>query len=238
MVFRRIRKQVRRVKRTKWYGKRYMGRNPATTLRNITSDLAKVKRAINAEYKFHDRNDLSITPFAENATDNWSIQPLNRLGQGTGGSGERLGSQVKFTSLQLRMKLQKTGSATKNAVRTRFLIFIDKEPLVSGLGNSPVPTALLQGGALNGVCNFYGQDTIRQRRFRILYDKIHMVDTDDPEKFIKLYFKLNMHTGWALASTAGTDITNNALYIAWIQDDTVNGAVSITMDTRMKYVDN
>lgn len=222
MVFKRT---VRRVKKRTWYGKRYMSKGGAGRL---VRDVKWIKSQLNVEKKYVDINQ-PVT----NIGTSWSLTRLNGLIQGNQAT-ERNGASVRFKSFRIVGNMERTAGNH----RVRMIIFIDKEPTASLIGSTPNQTELLMSTDIDAFLNF---DAIQQRRFRILYDRTFMTDgVDSVQVPFKKYIKMNMVTKWLTTTGGGLpqNIQNNAMYIAFLTDDTSGTGTNYKFQSRLTFVDN
>lgn len=218
-----FKKRVRSVKKNTWYGRRYMSKGGVARL---ARDVAKLKGQLNTEMKYIDVNQ-PVT----NIGTTWSLTRLNGLNQDTQTSG-RIGASVRFKSFRIVGNVERTAGNH----RVRMIIFIDKEPTASLVGANPNQTELLTSTDLDAFLNY---DGIMQKRFRILHDRTFMADgVDSVQVPFKKYIRMNMVTKWLSTSGLSQNIQNNAMYIAFITDDTSGLATNYKFNSRLTFVDN
>lgn len=204
----------------------------------IASDVMKLKGIINSELKAKDvsQTDVSLATLGAQ----WNIYLLNGLTAQDGDTtGERHGMSVRFKSLQIKGRAHMISESSTSAKRVRMVIFIDKEPLVTGLTNTPPVTDLLNNSTISGgyVNSLRKWDGLNQKRFTVLYDRVLTFDDDYPERQFKFYKKLNMVTKWQNGYVADNAINNNAMYLAFITD-TVGEEVKAEWESRVTFYDN
>lgn len=121
--------------------------------------------------------------------------------------------------------------------RARMVIFIDKESTASMIGSNPNFSELFQNpSSIDTLMNY---DSILQKRFRILYDRMFRADgVDDVQVHFKKYIPLRMVTKWLSTSGLPQNIQNNALYIALFTDDSAGTGVTYQFQSRLTFVDN
>lgn len=225
MVFKRIKKAVRYAKKRTWYGKRYMA--PGGVVK-LARDVKAIKGMLNTEYKYVDINQPTT-----NIGTTWSLTRLNGLNQGSQAT-ERNGASVRFKSFRIVGNVERSAGNH----RVRMIIFIDKEPAASLVGSNPNQTELLQSTDIDAFLNF---DAIQQKRFRILYDRTFKADgVDQVQNPFKKYIKMNMITKWLTTTGGGLpqNIQNNAMYIAFLTDDTSGTGTNYKFQSRLTFVDN
>lgn len=205
--------------------KRYGGKGGIVRL---VKDVSWLKGQLNTEMKYIDVNQ-PVT----NIGTSWSLTRLNALSQGSQ-STERNGASVRFKTFRIVGNLERTAGNH----RVRMVIFVDKEPTASLVGSTPNQTELFQSTDLDSFLNY---DAIQQKRFRILYDRTFRADgVDNVQQTFKKYIKMSMVTKW-LTTTGGTlpqNIQNNAMYIAFMTDDTSGTGVNYKFQSRLTFVDN
>lgn len=177
----------------------------------------------NAEYK---DNTLTETITVTDAvTFRTLLSPVRGLLK-----NNRIGSQVRATSLSYRYSINIHASATDTIVRVMFL--------VDTMCNGAVPTAtdVLTAESVNGMRN-----TSFGARFHVFRDRTHVLSTGDRGKvFVKGYIKLPRRYGRVeFDSNAGTvaDITSNNLLMLVIADEVTNDP-AFTAVVRTRYLDN
>lgn len=236
MAFRKyIRRRVRRVKANTWYGKRYFSRQG---MGRLIKDVRYLKGQLNTELKYIDGTQTTPTviPSVAVTNGNWQLYRLNSVTQGDL-TQQRHGASVKFKSIQIKGDIERLAGNH----RVRMVLFIDKEPLTTGLGTvNNVPYrdmyTLSSGiGQIDAMRNFNG---ILSRRFKVLYDRTFLADADDIQRSFSIYKKLNMSTKWQIDSIAGDQQITNVLYLAFMTDDPAGTATQSTFHHRMTYIDN
>lgn len=190
---------------------------------------------LNTEQKYIDLT--AQTPGPSSAGD---FVLLNPLSQGTS-AHERVGDQVRFKSIDVRLAMANTVDAV---IWCRTMIIRDNQP------NGAVPTVanLLEdtGGAIQSFRNLdYG------KRFKVYYDNVHCFKATstgycDQPSFVSIHVDLyntkkqnipNI-TEYGLGN-AGTiaDISKGAYYLFVITNTATNQPI-YSFNSRMKYIDN
>lgn len=233
MVRKYLKKQARRLK---GYVKQRYAPTGRVDIGKVVSDLSYVKSVLNVERKY---KDTISTGFNTPAAGGWTVVRLNNLTQGSGIS-DRDGAQIRMKSLQMagRIKRSDTALSTVKQERVRMMVFMDKEPLTSGAGNTPAILDILNAGTVDSLKNW---SCIQERRIKVLLDRTYKVDQDDGEKLIKVYKKLGARTTWLPNSALANDINNNALYVAFWTDSPSAVATErplVSHQFRLTYVDN
>lgn len=228
----------KQIGRAKGYLKKRYAPTGRIDMNKVVGDLKKVKDLINSELK---HKDTTLDQTLNSSSLTWNIHLLNGLECQDGDrGGEREGMKVRFKSLQIKGRIAAGQSSNANLKRVRVVIFIDKEPLVSGLGTDPVGSELYWPGiSPNYVHAMRNWDSVSQKRFKVIYDRVHVVTDDYPEKILNIYKKLDMTTNWQNGYTAADSINNNAMYIAFSTDTPVgDDSLYVNLNTRMTYRDN
>lgn len=235
----RVKKYVRKqAKRLGQYAKKRYAPAGKVDLAKIASDVWKLKNVINTELK---HKDLNIASTSIPNTGIWYLTLLNGLDAQDGADpGERHGMSVRFKSLQIKGRVHATSESSQSAKRVRMVLFVDKEPLVAGLGTIPAISELYATNTVSGgyVNSMRSWQSLQQKRFTVLYDKVITLDDDYPEKAIKLYKKMNMVTQWQSGYIGGTAIANNALYLGFFTDDVSADATKFEFSSRVTFYDN
>lgn len=190
---------------------------------------------LNSEKKFVD-----LTAQTPGAISAGAFTLLNPLSQGTA-NGTRVGDQVRFTDLDVRLTLYNTPT---NTAWVRIMIIKDMQP------NGAAPTlANLLSDTGGGVVSFRNLDY--GKRFRVYADRVYSLMANDLETpaqpmFVKFHVDLkgtkkkNLPniTEYGLGN-AGTiaDISKGAYYLVSLSNLTSSGP-TVSFNSRMKYVDN
>lgn len=227
------RKQVRRA--GKYLKKRYVP-NGRIDMDRIAKDLTIVKSVLNTERKHSDATmATNVTVQGIDSAPHWNLyMPLN-ISQGDA-TIQRNGSSVRFKSIQIKGDIE-IGS-TAPSQRCKMVVFIDKEPLTSGVAGTDVSfNQLYQDLSFDSMRNW---DSILQKRFKVIYTKQVMLHSDRPNHSINMYKKLNMKTKWLSTGTVGDLIQDNCLYVAFISSEAQvqTARPVINLRTRVTFVDN
>lgn len=239
MVRKYAKKQFRRAK--KYLKKRYVP-NGKLDVQRIAKDVWKLKDIINSELK-HKDTIVAQTVIPNPSTNVWSLTLLNGLTAQDGADpGEREGMNVRFKSLQLNGRIKLATTTATQATRVRMMLIVDKQCLVSGLATPPIVQDLLTqpGGTGNNFINaMRSWESLQQKRFTVLMNRVFTLDDDYPEKHFKIYKKIDMVTSWAPGYTASNAISRNALYLVFMSDNVgADDAASFDFASRITYRDN
>jgi len=192
---------------------------------------SKVAALINVEQKYFDRLEVG------NQNKTPSVELLSNIDQGTDVNA-RIGNSIAIKSLYFKCNVIKHDSASMT--RVRLMLIEDKN---DNHGTAPTSASILKG---NDMLSFLNKDN--SMRYKVLMDKLVIVDANQPIKMIKKYFKFggtsnergkvtvwNKHITWHGAS--GGDTTKGHYYLLQFSDDDTNQP-TIETNMRLKYVDN
>lgn len=205
-------------------------------VRRIAKDVAYVKSVLNVERKYL---DVTSTGFNTLGGAAWTVIRLNGVPPGST-LNQRDGNQIRMKTLNIigRIKRSDTALSTVKQERVRMVLFMDKEPLTAGLGSNPAQLDLYNSLSIDSLKAWSG---IQEKRFKVLLDRTYKVDQDDGEMIFKVYKKLYGRTTWPPSSTLGTEINQNALYVAFFSDTPSAVATErplVSYQSRLTYVDN
>lgn len=172
---------------------------------------------------------------------------LSNLSQGTG-HGERVGREVRLTSIKIGNVLHNNSSGT-HLVRVVLGVLKDQtipgnttEFLDGGLRSS-VPYSFVQGGN-QGIAQLLAP--INTAKFSVLYDRVHRIGAQATldgtnTKLFNIYKKLN-HKIKFEANTSGVSNQDKQLYIAaWTAEGADDASTGTTvewhMQAELKYID-
>ncbi len=132
---------------------------------------------------------------------------LNGIDQGQT-VGTRIGNKATMTSLAIRINMKAVGVET--GFSTRIMIVYD---------NRPNGVAMTWSGA-NGLCSdgdmnsLYDSNTVKQGRFKVMYDKTFNFRGTETCQSTKMYWKGTMSSNYSLAQAGDiTDISKRSIYI-------------------------
>lgn len=205
------RKRVSRRKRSSGSGVWTIAKKAAKSL---------VKYYLNPEYKFLDYGN-SINPnFAGTV-----IFDVCKVAYGDSNM-QRIGNSLKITSWLLRMVLTKNATATASNVR--IIAFSD----VSSAGVKPNVTDVLEYlSPISPIAKNNGS------RFRILMDRIYVLDSDNPMRVTKMYKRLSHHIKYLDGTTNDSALGQGSLYLLILSNEGTN-LPTVTFDSRMRFLDN
>lgn len=222
--------------------KRRIGRG-IRQLQGLARDVAKVKEAVNVEYKCKDTyltfNSIPQATYANRASNtSWLAMALNDIVQGTA-MNEREGAVIRIKSLQHSCTFDNsvTGSLP---CRVRLIFALNLLP-VNTLAVPPAPDDVLdfEQTIVDPMMAF--RNMSNRSRWVILSDRVVTLTdptTDNVTKEYKFYRKFNFHTQWSTLDTNGDGIFKNALWMFAFTDQP--GAVLPRMRcfNRVRYIDN
>lgn len=210
----------RRIAPTRW-------QNYGTGLKQLASDVSKLKNMVNVEFKNHDV-DISATYIDVTA----DIQALNYVNQGDG-TESRDGSMFRMKSLECRYMTQLQTNMT-NPSYIRAIIFLDTDPD----GSTPTLASLLD----NTTTPYVSPRNLDNRsRYVILYDKLHSLNPSGTEGVMrKIYKSLDLKVLITGATASAANTKKNGLYSCFLSSE-ASGATykpSYTLSCRIRYIDN
>lgn len=202
------------------YRKKFKKKYKKKTLAAAAYALAKKnKREMKTELKYN-QPPVSETP------DNTGFDLVLLNGVDVGDTAQtRDGNKIYIKNIQFRLTLIKASAATETSVRV--MLIQDKQP--NGAAFSI--TDVLVTDSISQVRNLK-----KSNRFKVFYDKIHIVHTYRPMTFIKYFKRCNIQTQYIDTGNGVADITSNSLYLAFISDESVN-APSIAGYARLRFTD-
>lgn len=158
-----------------------------------------------------------------------SIFILNAPTLGTD-AGNRIGREVSFKSVQL--KLVSTINASASASLIRFILFVDKQ---ANGGAAPSATDLLEAGPTP----YYAVTQLNnRRRFSIIRDwTVPLSINGDRIKVTNRFVKISVRTIYD-NSTVGneTDISTGAIYLMALGNEGIN-LPTLNITARLRYYD-
>lgn len=160
-----------------------------------------------------------------------------------GNSYTRIGDEINLTSMYLRVGLLYNYNALniENNV-CRLIIFIDKDPTMSGnVCQPPNISDLLEVdavGANPGVTSHLNYTKLG--RFKILYDRTHVLTAQKGNKYISYYKKWKKGLNLRFQATGGDANYNQNVY-AFVVTEKHQGAVNyepnVEATLRVSYID-
>ncbi len=202
---------------------------PGKALAKIAMGRAnKALKQLNSEKKYHDVTEADKAI----AKDTPEIYVLNGIAQGDG-EDQRVGFNVKATSLYWRINLTANGATNSNLCR--ILVVLDKQ----GDGSLPSVTDVLTAtnvDAFRELKNAY--------RYKILYDRrVKVAPEGQTGDLVTLKgytnFKYPVMVRYNADTTSVSSITTNPIYLIAFSDALSSGSPPV-MDfiSRFRYVDN
>lgn len=206
------------------------GANVASTAYSAYKLATKVARMVNSEIKFLDTQNTALT-----LDSTGGVVSLCTIPQGDG-DNSRDGSSCKPAQMTLRATISPNASAT-TPTTVRVILFRAKTE------KSTAPTL---ASLLEDTTQFDALVSPKQwsEKFntKIIYDRLFTVGDyssgSDPEVIrFRINKKLFGHIKWATNDTAGTDIENGGLYMAYVSSASSN-APTMCYYNRLTYYDN
>lgn len=209
------------------FGRRRRGMRKSSTWGSTAWNLAKkaaagvVKYYLNPEYKFLDWTNTTISPSSTPEV----YGDVSWLAAGTT-EITRTGNTVKFTSLQMHFTLSKATAATQTLVRL---------VLVSDISSNGVAPDWLDVFETASVTAFINKDY--GRRFHIIYDKVVTLDTNYPQKVVKVYKKLQHHVKYLDSTASDAALGQGAIYFLVMSNEATNTPL-VSTRSRVRFLDN
>ena len=188
--------------------------------RKVWRDVKYLKSIVNVEKKYLDVTDsrtYSNLLFA---------QLLNGIAQGDT-SITRDGDSVKWISLFIRVN--SVINAAASATRVRLMLLRDKQP---NTGLSSTTNILADNTNILSPRNLDWN-----YRYKVYKDMVIHLNTDRPEKEIKIFMKLKFHTRYTDNGATVASISTNTLLLCFMSDEAVNEP-TVTFYSRLRFIDN
>lgn len=180
-----------------------------------------VKYYLNPEYKFL---EWSNTTFQPSTTPQVFGDP-SWLAAGTSDI-TRTGNMIKVTSMQAKMLLTRNTASTLTQVRCVWFYAIAPDgqlPSFSSIFETNSPTA------------YINKDSTID--YKILYDKLFLLDVYHPQREVKIYKKLQHHIKYLDSNAGDASLGNGAIYFACISNEPTN-TPTVQVKSRMRFLDN
>lgn len=214
--WRRRKYKNRWAKRARRYGGAYW---------QLSKDVSRLKDAINVEYKLLEHKS------AAQSVNNAGTFVLMNGSQKGDDYNSRDGRQIRIKSFYFNAKVTIHPSAVHTVFRV--MLLIDTQPT----GVAPILSQILRVGTVANILCMRNLDN--RKRFSILRDFRINLNQDYPEKYIKVFRRLDMKTIYD-DSNAGdiTDISSNALYMLFISEEVADNFPTIEHVARVRFIDN
>lgn len=169
---------------------------------------------------------------------------INLCGQGDA-QDQRQGNKIYLKWFALRGRLiQSSGGAATDIQRVRIMVVMDKQ-MQSGGGVAPTYGDILQStGASNYITAMYDRSQmLNNRRFKILYDRVHTVTkngqegTINKDKLIKIYCPIKKQVTFNATDTS-IALGRNWVYLYVFSDQTGAAGPTLDYDWRSSFIDN
>lgn len=234
----RVKKYVRKqVNRLKGYAKKRYAPDGRIKVDRIAKDVMYVKSLLNTERKYL---DTAISGNFPADSTNWNIVRLNTIPRGEG-ENQRSGASVRMKSIQLRGKVETSGTlpSANPTVRVRVVMFMDREVNAYNTATLPSCNELYKDNTVSSMRNY---DSLKSKRFAILKVWYIKLTAEKPEAMINYYKKMHLPVKWAGTNTDGTGIIQNPVYLAFSSDTNTTGGQQTVpfydFQERITYVDN
>lgn len=139
--------------------------------------------------------------------------------------GSRTGNSLLAKYLYLKSNCQLNTSA--NFDRVRIVVVRDKQQIAD---TAPAMTDVYESGTTQSLIN-----KLTVGRFDILYDRLLVLDAQNPSYAWDKYIRLNSHVRYN--GTASTDQQKGAIYVMYVGTQATNTA-AFAFNARLMYVDN
>ena len=219
------------------YKRRYKKRAPArpgyvSCGKMVVSDAAKalalakyLKGVVNVDYKKHDiqqsQTAVATTP---------SIIQLSNIAQGDT-TNTRDGASVKIVSVRFSYSI--TGHASAPQTLVRIMLVCDKQTNEAIYANDDLLEDISLADNIVSPRNLNNQ-----RRFNVLYDKIHKFSNTGEQAVHRVFHKkLQLKLRYDNSAAAITSLTQSSLSLVQFSDQATNTPL-ITSSIRLRYVDN
>lgn len=189
----------------------------------------KAYRYLNPEQKYVDEL-LNAAAVSNTGT----FKDMPAMTRGTAVS-ERMGDQIKMTSMYYKYNVSLGTAATINILR--LMVIIDKQPN----GARPLPGDILQNTGTNLIC-ISPYNLANNKRFIILHDEqMSLVASATSQSITGSFYKeLDYHTRYNTGNTGNVaDIETNNLLVYIVSNQTsVSSQPTINIYSRLRFVDN
>lgn len=193
--------------------------------KSVVKRVKKLERR--PELKFFDTASTSAT-----LTTTPVITHLTGVPDGVN-ENERVGRRIDVKSLAGRVQLLNNANDTLG-VQVRTIVFSDR----MNTGTAPITTELF-ASATPGINDFRLGDLNTMKRFKVWYDRVHLLNPNGRETVFFKMFKRFKFGGLKVLYTgvAGTDEGKNSLYVMRWSDDATNSP-SYASDWRIRFIDS
>lgn len=182
-----------------------------------------VRYYLNPEYKFLDNNsNFSV------ANTGTIISAYSLIAQGDDATS-RDGNSIKVTSWLFRCTMDINGT---NNARVRIVAFTD----TSSNGTVPLISDVFQSTLGNLI--IAPMNRVNGKRFKVLFDKNYILDNDDPKKTCDVFKKMQHHIHYLDATAATSSLGQGPIYVAFISDQPLANAPTVSSTSRMRFLDN
>lgn len=214
-------KQIRRFQRQINLPKSAKRKAKEQEVKRIAGKVVSRRLRNEQELKFHVVPGLSL-----GVDTTGTVTDLTNIPQGTTDE-YRIGDKVYLRSLRLNYQIKAADSV--NYMRVAVFQWTDNTTA------DPTPTDLLQNVATYPIISPWYHDRIQAGVIKVLYDKVHYLDSDDSEAiaFVKINRGLRRHVQYVGGGPQGV----NKLYLFTISDSGVVSHPTITYYTKLQFTD-
>ncbi len=184
-----------------------------------------VKKLMNVEYKFHDKQNTSTA-----ISDTPIILQLSNIPQGDTDI-TRDGAQVKCTRLSCKYFITTSPDALSTIFRVMIILDRQTNQAIYSIADLLADVTTLDNlVSMNNLDNKY--------RFHVYYNKVHSFsNVGHNASFHEFNKELNLKLRYDASVPDITDLTSNSLSMVVISNQPTNTA-SFTLFSRLRYVDN
>lgn len=191
---------------------------------------SQVKSVVNSafkqrtETKYHNQLNVGSSPSYTGA-----ISLMNDIAVGTDDQ-TRVGDELYMKSISLNYNVTVSSTDSTNVVRAIVFQWFDDS-------TASLSSILQQTGDLSAVVSPYHHDNMYGKKFKILYDKVHLVnDASNPQSYGSISItKIKRRKVHYTAGSSTPD--NNRVYLAFISDSAAASHPSVNYYLRIRYTD-
>lgn len=205
-------------KPSKKFYKKKASKKTQPTIKRLERKINTISKSIEVKRLDGQNVDQSISNVS-------SFYLLNGIGQGDD-SNNRSGNNVMMTSIYLKGTL--TVADSSNLIRLTLVMDTQTN------GGAPTETLLFSNTSYPYLA-FINYDY--RKRFKILWDEVFIVDTDDPVVHFKKYLKLKKQVSYLSSGATVAGIGKNSLYLVANSDSTTTTHPLLTFLSRLKFAD-
>ena len=197
----------------------------------VASDASKalsiarsVRGMVNVEYKHHTKSHTNLGVSSTVAPVCLCLIPSGDV------DTKRDGSKVRVKWMTFNYILKKHSSASSTLVRV--MLVIDRQTNQTAFSGSDL---LLDTTITDSIVSPLNLDN--SGRFRVIYDRYHILNAEMPTLVRKIYKKLDLQLKFDASTPGIEDLTLNSLHLLVFTDEASNDP-TITYSSRLRYIDN